>query len=228
MIPIGPLVNGAAIIAGSLLGLTLHGRFPDRVRTIMFQALGLSVFAIGVKMAMAMTSPILVVVSMLVGAVLGEAMDIERQFARAGDAVKAMLRSDNALFTDGLVTASVIFCSGTMAILGSFDEALRGDHTLLFTKSILDGCIAMILATTYGAGVALSFLPVAAYESVLTVSAAAGQDLFTPDRLAQLSAVGGLLIVGIGINMLGLLKIKVSNLLPAMVLAAVLAPFFVD
>jgi uncharacterized membrane protein YqgA involved in biofilm formation len=228
MIPIGPLVNGAAIIAGSLLGLTLHGRFPDRVRTIMFQALGLSVFAIGVKMAMAMTSPILVVVSMLVGAVLGEAMDIERQFARAGDAVKAMLRSDNALFTDGLVTASVIFCSGTMAILGSFDEALRGDHTLLFTKSILDGCIAMILATTYGAGVALSFLPVAAYESVMTVSAAAGQDLFTPDRLTQLSAVGGLLIVGIGINMLGLLKIKVSNLLPAMVLAAVLAPFFVD
>ncbi|MHC1789282.1 DUF554 domain-containing protein [Solidesulfovibrio sp.] len=227
MIPLGPLVNGAAIIAGSLLGLLLHGRFPDRVRTIMFQALGLSILAIGIKMAMSMTSPILVVVSMLVGAVCGEAMDIERQFARAGDAVKALLRSDNALFTDGLVTASVIFCSGTMAILGSFDEALRNDHTLLFTKSILDGCVAMILATTYGAGVALSFIPVALYETLLTLFAGATQAAFTPDRLAQLSAVGGLLIIGIGINMLGLLKIKVSNLLPAMALAAVLAPFFV-
>ncbi len=228
MIPIGPLVNGAAIIAGALLGLTLHGRFPDRIRTIMFHALGLSVFAIGVKMAMAMTSPILLVVSMLVGAVIGEAIDIERQFVRAGDKVKSLLRSDNALFTDGLVTASVIFCSGTMAVLGSFDEALRGDHTLLFTKSILDGCIAMILATTYGAGVALSFLPVAAYESAMTVTAGAAQDFFTPARLTQLSAVGWLLIVGIGINMLGLLKIKVFNLLPAMFLAAALAPFFVD
>ena len=89
MIPIGPLVNGAAIIVGALLGLTLHGRFPDRIRTIMFHALGLSVFAIGVKMAMAMTSPILLVVSMLVGAVVGEAIDIERQFARAGDRIKA-------------------------------------------------------------------------------------------------------------------------------------------
>lgn len=228
MFPLGPLVNGAAIIAGSLLGLTLHGRFPDRVRTIMFQALGLSILAIGIKMAMSMTSPILVVVSMLVGAVVGEALDIERQFARAGDALKGMLRSDNALFTDGLVTASVIFCSGTMAILGSFDEALRNDHTLLFTKSILDGCIAMILATTYGAGVALSFLPVALYETGLTLFAGATQAAFTPPRLAQLSAVGGLLILAIGINMLGLLKIKVSNLLPAMLLAAVLAPFFVD
>ena len=228
MIPLGPLVNGAAIIAGSLLGLTLHGRFPDRVRTIMFQALGLSILTIGIKMTMSMTSPILVVVSMLVGAVCGEALDIERQFARAGDAVKALLRSDNALFTDGLVTASVIFCSGTMAILGSFDEALRNDHTLLFTKSILDGCVGMILATTYGAGVALSFLPVALYETLLTLFAGATQSAFTPDRLAQLSAVGGILIIAIGINMLGLLKIKVSNLLPAMVVAAVLAPFFVD
>lgn len=226
MIPIGPLVNGAAIVVGGLLGLTLHGRFPDRVRVIMFQALGLSILLIGLKMALVMEAPLLVVVSMLAGAVAGEGLDIERWMARAGDRLKARLRSENALFTDGLVTASVIFCTGTMAILGSFDEALRNDHTLLFTKSLLDGSAALILATTYGAGVLLSFLPVALYESLLVFLGAAAHDAFTPERLTGLTAVGGLLIVAIGINMLGLLKIKVSNLLPAMVVAVVLAPYF--
>ena len=226
MIPLGPLVNGVAIIAGGLLGLTLHGRFPDRVRIIMFQALGLSILLIGLKMALAVTAPLLVVVSMLAGAVAGELMDIERAMARIGDGLKARLQSDNALFTDGLVTASVIFCTGTMAILGAFDEALRADRTLLFTKAALDGSVALILATTYGSGVLLSFLPVALYEGALVYLGAAAHSYFTPDRLTQLTAVGGLLIVAIGINMLGLLKIKVANLLPAMVVAVVLAPFF--
>ena len=227
MIPLGSLVNGAAILCGGLLGLALHGRFPDRVRIIMFQALGLSILLIGLKMALTMNAPLLVVVSMLAGAVAGETVDIERRMALAGERIKTMLRSENALFTDGLVSASVIFCTGTMAILGPFDEALRGDHTLLFTKSMLDGSVAMILATTLGAGVLLSFLPVVLYEGALTFLATAAHGYFTPDRLTQLTAVGGLLIVAIGINMLGLLKIKVSNLLPAIVAAAVLAPFFV-
>jgi uncharacterized membrane protein YqgA involved in biofilm formation len=226
MIPLGSLVNGAAIVVGGLLGLMLHGRFPDRIRVIMFQALGLSILLIGLKMALTMNAPILVVVSMLIGAVIGEAGDIERQMSRAGDRLKSMLRSENALFTDGLVTASVIFCSGTMAILGPFDEALRGDHTLLFTKAMLDGSVALILATTYGSGVLMSFLPVVIYQGLLTFLAAATNTYFTPDRLTQLTAVGGLLIVAIGINMLGLLKIKVLNMLPAIVMAVILAPFF--
>lgn len=226
MIPLGPLVNGAAIIVGGLLGLTLHGRFPDRVRLIMFQALGLSILLIGLKMALVVTEPLLVVISMLGGAVAGELLDIERGMARIGDGIKARIQSDNALFTDGLVTASVIFCTGTMAILGSFDEALRGDHTLLYTKAALDGSVALILATTHGCGVLLSFLPVTLYEGLLVFLGAATHSYFTPDRLTQLTAVGGLLIVAIAINMLGLLKIKVANLLPAMVVAVVLAPFF--
>ena len=226
MIPLGSLVNGAAIIGGGLLGLTLHGRFPDRVRSTMFHALGLSILLIGLKMALAMTAPVLVVASMLVGAVIGEAGDIERQMTRIGDHLKNLLHSKNALFTDGLVTAAVIFCSGTMAILGPFDEALRGDHTLLFTKAILDGSVALILATTYGAGVLLAFVPVVLYQGSLTFLAAGTHAYFTPERLIQLTAVGGLLIVAIGLNMLGLLKIRVLNMLPAIVVAVVLAPFF--
>lgn len=226
MIPLGSLVNGAAIVGGALCGLLLHGRFPDRVRAIMFQALGLSILLIGLKMSLAMTEPLLVVGSMLVGAVVGELCDIERFMARLGDGIKALCHSRNALFTDGLVTASVIFCTGTMAILGAFDEALRGDRTLLFTKAVLDGCVSLILATTHGAGVALAFLPVVLYQGTLTYAAGATHAFFTPDRLTQLAAVGGLLIVAIGLNMLGLLRIKVSNLLPALVVAVLLSPLF--
>lgn len=226
MFPLGPMVNGAVIVVGGLLGLLLHGRFPDRVRAGMFHALGLSVTLIGLKMALTGNAPLLVVVSMLAGVIVGELLDIERLMARLGDGLKARLRSDNALFTDGLVTASVIFCTGTMAILGSFDEALRNDHTLLFTKAALDGSIALILATTHGAGVILSCLPVALYESLLVLLGATSHAYFTPDRLVQLTAVGGLLIVAIGLNLLGLLKIRVANMLPAMVAAVVLAPYF--
>ena len=226
MIPLGSLVNGAAIIVGAVCGLLLHGRFPDRVRTIMFQALGLSILLIGLKMALVMTSPILVVVSLLAGAVIGELCDIERRMTRAGDRLKTLFRSTNTLFTDGLVTASVIFCTGTMAIIGSFDEALRGDRTLLFTKAMLDGSVGLILASTHGAGVVLSFVPVVLYQGLLTYGAAGTHAFFTPDRLAQLTAVGGLLIVAIGINMLGLLRMRVSNFLPALVVATALAPFF--
>jgi hypothetical protein len=226
MIPLGSLVNGAAIIAGGLLGLTLHGRFPDRVRVTMFQALGLSIVLIGLKMALTMNAPLLVVVSMLIGAVIGESADIERRAALVGDRLKVLLRSENVLFTDGLITASVIFCTGAMAILGPFDEALRGDPTLLYTKSLLDGSVALILATTYGPSVILSFLPVALYQSLFFYFAAATHVFFTPDRLAQLTAVGGLLILAIGINMLGLLKIRILNLLPAVVFAVALAPLF--
>ncbi len=226
MMLIGPLVNGAAIVAGGLVGLLLHGRFPDRVRVIMFQALGLSVLLIGLKMALTGNAPLLVVISLLAGAVAGETMDIERFMARIGDGVKARLSSDNALFTEGLVNASVIFCTGSMAIIGSFDEALRADHTLLFAKAALDGSIALIFATTHGAGVLLSFVPVVLYEGLLVLLGAATQGVFTPDRFTQLTAVGGLLIVAIGLNLLGLLKIKVANLLPALPLAVLLAPLF--
>jgi len=224
MLPVGSLINGGAIIVGALLGLSLHGRFPDRVRIIMFQSLGLSVLLIGLKMALSMTSPVVVVVSMLTGGVLGECCDIERHMTRFGDRLKSALHSDNTHFTDGLVAASIIFCTGSMAILGSFDEALRGDRTLLATKAMLDGSVALILATTHGAGVVLAFVPVVLYQGLLTYAAAGAHGFFSPDRLTQLTAVGGLLIVAIGINMLGLLRIRVSNLLPAIVVATLLAP----
>ncbi|QLA16469.1 DUF554 domain-containing protein [Desulfolutivibrio sulfoxidireducens] len=226
MIPVGSLTNAAAILAGGVVGLLLHGKFPERVRTIVFQALGLCVAVIGLQMALKMSEPLVVIFSLILGAVAGELVDIETRLEHLGDRVKALARSKNTLFTDGFVTASLIYCVGSMAILGSFDEGLRGDPTILLTKAMLDGFASVALASTYGAGVLFSCVPVFCYQYGLTLVAGAFQGFFTEALMAQITAVGGLLILGIGINLFGVVKIKISNLLPSLVAAVVLSLVF--
>mgnify|MGYP000921601648 CR=1 FL=1 len=226
MLPTGSLVNAAAIVAGGAIGLVLHNRFPKRVRTIVFQALGLSVIVIGLQMALKMTQPLLVIFSLIIGGVIGESIDIESHLERIGDRVKRLARSKNSMFTDGLVTASLIFGIGSMAILGAFDEGLRGDPSLLYTKAMLDGFASIALASTYGAGVMLSSVPIFLYQFSLTLVASAAQRFFTPELITQLTATGGVLILGIGINLLELLRIRLSNLLPSLVIVVILSLVF--
>ena len=203
-------------MAGALLG---RG-FPERLRTIVFQSLGLCVMLIGLSMALEFTNLIRLVFSMLLGAVCGEALNLERMLERTGVALKKRFGGrEDSRFVDGFVTASLIYCVGSMAVLGSLDDGLRGDHTLLFTKSILDGVASIPLAATYGIGVAFSVLPVLLYQGAITLAASQAQGFFTPEMLAQMTAAGGLLILGIGINLLGLMRIRVTNMLPALVFA---------
>lgn len=226
MLPVGSLVNAAAIIVGGAIGLALHGRFPARVRLIVFQALGLSVIVIGMQMALKMTQPLLVIFSLIIGGIIGEIIDIESFLERVGNRVKRLAKSQNTLFTDGLVTASLIFCIGSMAILGAFDEGLRGDPNILFTKAMLDGFASIALASTYGAGVLLSSVPVFLYQFSLTLLAGSVQQFFTPALITQLTATGGVLILGIGVNLLELLRIRLSNLLPSLVIVVILSMIF--
>ncbi|MFW5838011.1 MAG: DUF554 domain-containing protein [Desulfovibrionaceae bacterium] len=223
MLPIGSLVNAGAIIAGSLIGLRLHGKFPERARTLVFQALGLCVMVIGLQMALKMDRPLLVIFSLIIGGVLGELARIDAGLERIAQQVKAMAKSKNSLFTDGLVTASLIYCIGSMAILGAFDEGLRGDPSLLYTKAMLDGFASIALASTYGAGVLFSFIPVLVYQVSLTVLAGFLQPFFTDQLITQITAVGGILIVGIGVNLLDILTIRLSNLLPSLVVVVLLS-----
>ncbi len=226
MLPVGSLVNAAAIIVGGAIGLALHGRFPARIRLIVFQALGLSVMVIGMQMALKMTQPLLVIFSLIIGGIVGELLDIESFLERVGNRVKRMAKSQNTLFTDGLVTASLIFCIGSMAILGAFDEGLRGDPNILFTKAMLDGFASIALASTYGAGVLLSCVPVFLYQFSLTLLAGSVQQFFTPELITQLTATGGVLILGIGVNLLEILRIRLSNLLPSLVIVVILSMIF--
>lgn len=226
ILPIGPLVNAVAVVLGSSVGMLLGGRLPDNVRTIVFQGLGLCTMVIGLQMAMKTANPLIMIFSILLGGIIGELLHLEARFMSAGDALKARMGSANPRFTEGLVNATVLFIIGSMAILGSFEEGLRGDRTIVFTKSILDMFASMALASALGVGVAVSAIPVFLYQGALTVFSSALQPYLGPAVMNELTATGGVLILGIGINLLEIKRIPLSNLLPALLVAVLLATVF--
>ncbi|WP_028586717.1 DUF554 domain-containing protein [Desulfocurvus vexinensis] len=226
MLPVGTIVNVLAVLVGGAAGLLAGNRLPERLRLVVFQGLGLCTLAIGVTMILKMHNPLVVIFSVVMGAVAGELLGLERRFEALSERLKARLKSDNELFTDGLVTAFLIFCVGSMTILGAFDEGLRGDPTLLFTKSMLDGFAAIALAATYGLGVLFSVVPLFLYQYGLTLFAGLLQHLFTEAMIAQLTATGGVLILGIGLNLLNIKRIPLTNFLPALPLCVLLSFWF--
>lgn len=221
--PLGSVVNVAAIVAGTVVGLLVGGRMPERVRSIVFTGLGLCVLVIGMQMGLATKNPLVMVFSVVLGAIAGELLRLEDRLASLGDRLKARFGSSDARFTEGFVTASVLFCIGSMAILGSFDEGLRGDHTILFTKSILDGFAAVAFSAALGVGVAFSCIPVFLYQAGLTELATVLQPWLTEAMMTELTATGGVLILGIGLNLMDIRRIPLTNLLPALFFAPILA-----
>ncbi len=221
--PTGSVMNALAILVGGGIGLLLHGRLPEKMRQVVFQGLGLCVLVIGIQMALQGKNGLLVVLSVLIGGIVGELLRLEDRFAGLAGILKNLVRSSNTRFVDGMVTASLIYCIGAMAILGSFDEGIRGDHSVLFTKSLLDGFASIALASTHGSGVLFSALPVLVYQGLLTIFASSFQSYFSDYLIAQLTATGGTLILGIGINLLGLAAIRLSSLLPSLLVIVVLS-----
>ena len=216
---IGTLVNAAAIVAGGLVGLLLKKGIKDRYKTTVMQAIGLSVILIGVRSALYATDLLGVIVCMVVGSLLGEAVRIEDRIeALSAYAEKHFSRSANGGFSKGLVTASLVFCVGSMAIVGSLESGLTGNHETLFAKSLLDGVTSVVFAATFGSGVIFSAAPVLIYQGSITLGASLLKPYLTAGVIAQMSGVGGLLIAAIGINMLALSHIKVGNMLPAILL----------
>ena len=216
MIPVGALVNALGIALGSLVGVAFGSRLPERVRTIVFQGLGLCTVVLGFKMALPTQQPLIVIFSIVIGSAVGEALKLESRLMRVGDLLKARLRSSNPLFTDGMVNASVLFCIGAMAIVGSFDEGIRGDRAVVFSKTLIDSFAALALASAYGVGVLFSALPVLIYQGSLTLLAGTFQQWLDPATMTELTAVGGTLIIGIGLNMLEVTRIALSNMLPSL------------
>lgn len=216
MIPVGAFVNALGIAVGSLVGVAFGSRLPERVRTIVFQGLGLCTVVLGLKMALPTQQPLIVIFSIVIGSAVGEACKLESRLMRVGDVLKARLRSSNPLFTDGMVNASVLFCIGAMAIVGSFDEGIRGDRAVVFSKTLIDSFAALALASAYGVGVLFSALPVLIYQGSLTLLAGTFQQWLDPATMTELTAVGGTLIIGIGLNMLEVTRIALSNMLPSL------------
>ena len=175
-------------------------------------------------MALKVENLILLIFSILFGAIVGEALDLEKRLDSLAEILKKKLKSQSSSFTQGLITAFLIFCIGSLTILGALDEGIRGDHTLLLTKSTLDGFTSIALAATYGLGVMFSVIPMLIYQGTITLLAGQFQNLFTPILINQLTAVGGILILGLGLNLLEIKQIKITNMLPALLFVFVFKP----
>jgi len=226
---IGSLINFAAILAGSTVGLLLRGGISQRFRDTLTQGLALCVILIGALGAIRTQDVMIPILCMVVGGLAGEAINIEKRLQALGDRAQRLVahasRDGNAGgFSQGFVTASLVFCVGAMAIVGSLESGLRGDHTTLIAKSALDGVTSIIFASTMGPGVALSAIAVLLYQGAIALCAQQVAGLLTEGIILEMSAVGGLLIAGIGINMLGLAKLRIGNLLPAIFLPPACIP----
>jgi uncharacterized membrane protein YqgA involved in biofilm formation len=226
LMPLGTIVNAVAVMVGSTIGTLIGKRFPEKIRRIVFQAIGLSTLVIGMRMAFEVQSILVLIFSLLLGGVTGELIKLHDRVNKAADRLKSKFKNSQAHFSEGLVTAFLIFCIGSMTIVGAIDEGLRGDHTILFTKSVLDGFTSMALASTYGFGVFFSAVPLFLFQGGITLLANLSQDFFSPLLIAQLTAVGGAMIIGIGINLLDIKQIRIINLLPALIWVVVFTRVF--
>lgn len=229
MILLGTLVNAAAIIVGSLLGLLLK-RIPESIRKTVMQGIGLAVVVLGLKMALGTENILLVIVSIVVGAIVGEWIKIDHGLNLAGKWLEQKVGGDKqGSIATGFVTATLVYCIGAMGVLGAMDSGLRNNHDILYTKALIDGFSAIIFTSTLGIGVLFSAIPVFLYQGVIALLSTQIYNLVSEKMLdailLEVTAVGGLMIIAIGINILELKKIRVANMLPALAVAALGVPF---
>lgn len=219
---LGTIVNVIAVLAGGTLGLLLKGRLPGRVADGVLRTVGLCVIVMGIAGALK-GDTMLLVVSLAVGTLAGEAFNLDGLLARLGGRMERHFRKnedESSTFAEGFVSATLLFCVGAMSIVGSLESGLIGDHRIIFAKSLMDGISAMILASSLGAGVLLSGAVVFLYQGSIVLLAGALQDVLSQALITQLSAAGSIMILGIGLNMTLGSKLKVANMLPGLVLAA--------
>jgi uncharacterized protein len=223
--PIGTFINMGAVIAGSLLGLWLQQLFPPEIKTIIFQAIGLGTLVLGTKMALQIPDGHLLVFifSLILGGVTGELLHLSEVLEQLSEQLKSWAQVEDSRFTEGLITAFLLYCVGSMTIVGAIEEGLRGHRELLMIKSTLDGISSIAFAATYGIGVLFSIFPMLLLQGGITLLARQVQRFFTPIIIGQLSAVGGALIIAIGIRLLELGQVNLENLLPALVVAVAMS-----
>jgi len=223
---IGTLVNAAAVIGGGIIGMLLNKSMPERIKTIYFQAIGLFTLAIGVSMVYNMQHILIVVSSLAIGSLLGEWMNLELGAERLSNYLKLKFRIGSEKFSEGLITAFLLYCIGSMTILGAIQEGTGGSSDLLMTKSLMDGFSSIILASAFGMGVLVSAIPLLIFQGGITLLAMYASSFFTPEIIHGLTSVGGILLIGLAINILEIKKLRIMNMLPALVVVAILLWWF--
>ncbi len=223
---IGTLVNTAAVVLGGLIGILLKKRMPDRITKIYFQAIGLFTLTIGISMAVSMEKILIIVSSLTIGSLLGEWWDIELSVEKLSKYLKDKFRIGSDKFSEGLITSFLLFCVGSMTILGSIQEGTGGSPDLLFTKSSMDFFSAILLASAMGTGVIFSSVPLFIFQATLTLTARYAAHFFSDDIILGIANVGGILLIGLGINILGIKKLRIMNMLPSLVVVVLLIWIF--
>lgn len=226
---IATIVNAVLVIIGSILGLLLKNRMSERISNAIFSGLGLCVAVIGISGAIGTEDMLCVIICMVVGIVIGEAVNVERFLDKLGDRLRASVSQggEAGRFTEGFVTATLLFCVGSMAIVGSIEAGINANYSIILSKSVIDFFAAITLASTMGSGVIFSSVVVFLYQGALTLLAAWVGPLLSDAMIREMSAVGGLLIMGLSVNMLGLLgdrKLRIGNMLPAVILPVAYLP----
>ena len=216
IIMIGTFVNIASVLSGSIIGVLLKSRLPKKLTDTVFQALGLFTLALGFIMSIKSQNYLIIVFSLVLGAIMGELIDLERLSDNLSEKVKQKIKIKDEKFSEGMLTAFLLFCMGSLTILGAFNEGMKGDTSLLITKSVMDGFAAIALASAFGSGVAFSVIPLLIYQGGLTIFASYLGKLFSKLMINEMTALGGILLIGLGINILGIKKIKIFNILPAL------------
>ena len=215
----GTIVNVVAVIVGSSIGIFVGDKLPERFRAIIIQAIGLFTFLIGTSMMLKGENFIIVFLALILGGISGEALRLEAHLTSVIERLKSRVSPDSPHFVEGFITATLIFCVGAMTVVGSIREGLTGDATLLYTKSVMDGITSLTLASSFGVGVIFSAGSVLVIQGSLTLLGSKLQFLANPAYINNLTSVGGVLIIALGFELLHIKKIKILNLLPALIYA---------
>jgi len=222
---LGTFVNVAAVVAGTAIGVLIQSRLPKKIIEIIFQAMGLFTLLLGMMMALKMQHFVIGIGSLVLGSIIGELIGLEKYMNRFSEWVKSKVKLKNDKFSDGLITAFLLYCMGSLTILGAIEEGINGNSELLLMKSLMDGVSSVALASALGIGVGFSAIPLLIYQGGLTLLAVSVGSFFTEPIINELSAVGGVLLIGLGINILEIKKLRILNMIPALIIVVILVYF---
>ena len=227
MILTGTLVNSLTIIAGTVVGMLLGKFIPERMSDAVSKGVALCVLYIGIDGMLDGENTLVAIISTVIGAIIGELLRLDDRMHDLGDWVERRFAKNGAKgsISEGFVSASLLFCVGAMAIMGSLDSGLLRDHSTLYAKATLDGITSIVYGSTMGVGVALSAVPIFLYQGAIALGASFIEPFLTVAVIAEMKCVGSILITGLALNLLGLTKIKVVNYVPAIFLPILLCTF---
>lgn len=227
---IGTLVNVATVSVGALIGLSINKALPERFVKVVFSALGLFTCYMGISMSLESNEPLIMVLALIFGGIIGEMLQLDQRVHRSIESLKTRFNGSNK-FTEGLITAFLLFCVGAMTIIGCFDEGIRGNREVILTKAFMDFFSSTALASAFGKGVLFSVVPLFIYQASLTLAASKLESVITVEFTNEIRGIGGIMLIGLGIQLLNLRQFKLINFLPAFLfgwLFLYLKPMIID